>query len=140
MHVLVDYDILESMKNSMMTSDVNSNTLQIILTEVVAQSVQPLTASAQCRLAFRALITEAVNRMLLEQRVSDDDVALACTNLKRLVYEMKVESVFLGHAEQLNYDSFRAARERMEKHAVLTSFTLWPFWPGEYVVGNKRPK
>ena len=128
------------MKNSMMTSDVNSSTLEIKLTKIVAQSVQPLSASAQCRLALRALITEAVNRMVLEQRVSDDDMALAGKNLKRFIHEMKVESVFLGHAEQLNYDSFRAARERMEKHAVVTSFTLWPFWPSEYVTGSKRPK
>jgi hypothetical protein len=140
MHLLVDNDILEPMKNSMMTSDVNSSTLEIKLTKIVAQSVQPLSASAQCRLALRALITEAVNRMVLEQRVSDDDVALACKNLKRFIHEMKVESVFLGHAEQLNYDSFRAARERMEKHAVVTSFTLWPFWPSEYITGSKRPK
>jgi hypothetical protein len=140
MHLLLGNDILESMKNSMMTSDVNTNTLQIKLTKIVVQSVQPLSASAQCRLALRALITEAANRMVLEQRVADDDVALACANLKRFINEMKVESVFLGHAEQLNYDSFCAARERMERHAVVTSFTLWPFWPSEYVTGNNSPK
>ena len=140
MNLLVDNDILKSMKSSMMISDVNTNTLQIKLTKIVEQSMQPLSASAQCRLALRALITEAVNRMVLEQRLADDDVALACTNLKRFVHEMKIESVFLGHAEQLKYNSFRAARERMEKHAVVTPFTLWPFWPCEYVVGNKRQK
>lgn len=123
-----------------MTSDVNSNTLQVKLTKILAHSFQPLTASAQCRLALRALITEAVNRMVLEQRVSDADVTLACTNLKRLVHEMKIESVFLGHAELLNYDSLRAARHRMERHAVVTPFTLWPFWPSEFVVANNRPK
>jgi hypothetical protein len=140
MHLLVNNDILESMKTSMTTSDVSTNALDIKLTKIVAESMQPLTASAQCRLALRALTTEAVNRMVLEQRVADDDVALACANLKRFVHEMKIESVFLGHAEQLNYDSFCAARERMERHAVITSFTLWPFWPSEYVAGNKRPK
>ena len=116
-----------------------SNTLQNKLSKIVADSVKPLTANAQCRLALRALITDASNRMVLEERVADEDVALASANLKRFIQEMKVESVFLGHAEELKYDSFRAARERMERHAIVTTFTFWPFWPSAFVAGNKRP-
>jgi hypothetical protein len=122
----------------MMTLNFDSNTLQNKLTEIVTDSLKPLSVNAPCRLALRALIADAANRMILEERVTDEDVALACANLKRFVHEMKVESVFLGHAQQLKYDSFRAARDRMEQHAVVTSFTLWPFWPSAFVTGNKR--
>jgi len=127
------------MKNLRIALNLASNTLQNKLSKIVTESVSPLSVNAQCRLALRALITEASNRMVLEERVADDDVALASANLKRFIHEMKVESVFLGHAEQLKYDSFRAARERMERHAVVTSFTLWPFWPTAFAAGNKRP-
>jgi hypothetical protein len=127
------------MKNSMIALNLASNTLQNKLSKIVTESVKPLTVNAQCRLALRALITDASNRMALEERVADEDVALASANLKRFIHEMKVESVFLGHAEELKYDSFRAARDRMERHAVITPFTLWPFWPSAFVAGNKRP-
>jgi hypothetical protein len=126
------------MKNSRIAFNLATNTLQNKLSKIVTENVSPLSVNAQCRLALRALITDASNRMTLEERVTDEDVTLASTNLKRFIHEMKVESVFLGHAEELKYDSFRAARERMERHAVVTSFTLWPFWPSTFVVGNKR--
>jgi hypothetical protein len=121
-----------------MKINLDSNTLQNQLSEVAVESVQPLSVDAQCRLLLRALVTEGVNRMILEERTGDADVALASANLKHFVREMKVESVFLGYPERLSYDSFCAARERMGSHALLTPFTLWPFWPNEYVVGNKR--
>ena len=121
-----------------MEINLDSNTLQNKLSEVIAESVQPLSVDAQCHLLLRALVTEGVNRMILEERTGDADVALASANLKHFVREMKVESVFLGHPEHLSYDSFSAARERMSSHALLTSFTLWPFWPNEYVVSNER--
>jgi hypothetical protein len=127
------------MKNSTIALNSASNTLQNKLSKIVTESVSPLSVNAQCRLALRALIIEASNRMVLEERVADDDVARASANLKRFIHEMKVESVFLGHAEELKYDSFRAARERMERHAVVTSFTLWPFLPSAFAAGNKRP-
>src|SRR6202008_817091 len=98
--------------------------------------VRLLSVDARCRLASRALVTEAVNRMIVEGGTADADGAFASANLKRFVQEMKVEAVFLGPSEGLTYDSFRAARGRMEKHALLTAYTLWPFWPNEYVVSN----
>jgi hypothetical protein len=76
--------------------------------------------------------------MEFEGRTADEDVALACANLKHFIHEMKVESVLLGHAERLTYNSFRAAHGQIDNQAILISFTLWPFWPSESVVGNKR--
>jgi hypothetical protein len=121
-----------------MKTNFDSNTLQNKLLQGFSDDVRLLSVDARCRLAIRALVTEAVNRMTVEGRTADADVAFASANLKRFVHEMKVEAVFLGHSEGLTYDSFRAARGRMEKHALLTAYTLWPFWPNEYVVSNKR--
>ncbi len=126
------------MKNAIGTINCASTKLQIKLGKIVSESVQPLTVELRCHLALRALITEGANRMELEGRTADEDVALACANLKHFIHEMKVESVFLGHAERLTYDSFRAAHRQIDNHAILTSFTLSPFWPSEYVVGNER--
>ena len=126
------------MKYSTRILNFDSNTLQNKLSEIVRESVKPLSVNTQCLLALRALIADAANRMMFEERVTDQDVALACANLKSFIHEMKVESVFLGHAEQLKYDSFRAARDRIERQAVKTSFTLWPFRPGAFLEGNKR--
>ncbi len=121
-----------------MKTNFDSNTLQNKLLQGFAENVRLLSADARCRLATRAFVTEAVNRMIVEGRTADADVALASANLKQFVHEMKIESVFLGHSERLSYDSFRGARDRMEKHALLTAYTLWPFWPNEYLVSNKR--
>jgi hypothetical protein len=130
--------ILDPMKNSFIASNSDRKTLRNNLEKIVAQSVQPLSVDAGCRLALGALITEGVNRMVLEERVADEDVALACDNLKHFLHEMKVEAVLLGHPEKLTYDSFRSARDLIENHAILTSFTLWPFWPSEFGQDKKR--
>jgi hypothetical protein len=49
---------------------------------------------------------------------------------------MKREAVFLGKAEQLDYPTFHAARRRLQRQATLTTFTLWPFWPHNFVATN----
>jgi hypothetical protein len=49
---------------------------------------------------------------------------------------MKREAVFLGKAEQLDYPTFHAARRRLQRQATLITFTLWPFWPHNFVATN----
>ena len=110
----------------------NCDELQNELEQMAAESVQPLNISSACKLALRALAMDGVNRMELEERLTDEDVSIARANLKRFIREMKIESVFLGHAGRLDYDSFLAAHRQFEKHAVLAPFTLWPFWPNQY--------
>ena len=70
--------------------------------------------------------------MELEERLADEDVSIARANLKRFIHQMKIESVFVGHAGRIDRDSFLAAHRQFEKRALLAPFTLWPFWPNQY--------
>jgi hypothetical protein len=46
---------------------------------------------------------------------------------------MKSEAVFLGQPDRLDKETLRAAHRSLERKGLLTIFTLWPFWPNEFV-------
>ena len=81
------------------------------------------------------MIIAGAERMETEGCVANRDLAIARSNLRRFINEMKVEAVFLGHPEWLDYDSFHAAERNIEQlqHATLNPLTFWPFWPDESV-------
>jgi hypothetical protein len=86
--------------------------------------------------ALRAWIRIGVQRMERQRRLAPEDLAIAHANLRKLIDLMKREAVFLGKPEQLDAATFHAARRRLQRQATLTTFTLWPFWPHNFVATN----
>ena len=109
--------------------------LQSQLGQFAKETIGPLATDPACGLALRAMIIAGAERMETEGCVASRDLAIARSNLRRFINEMKVEAVFLGHPEWLDYDSFHAAERNIEQlqHATLNPLTFWPFWPDESV-------
>ena len=107
--------------------------LQSQFEQTAKEAVGRRTMDRSCELALEALVTAGVQRMETEGRLGVKDVAEARSNLKRFINEMKVEAVFLGHPDQLDYDSFHAADRTIEqeRHANPSAPATWPFWPIE---------
>jgi len=105
------------------------------LGQFAKDTIGPLGTDPACGLALRAMILAGAERMETEGCVADRHLAIARSNLKRFINEMKVEAVFLGHPEWLDYDSFHAAQRNIEQlqHATLNPLKFWPFWPDESV-------
>jgi hypothetical protein len=59
--------------------------------------------------------------------------AVAQDNLKTFVQLMKTEALMQGHAHQINMETVHAAHRQLENKGLLTTFTLWPFWPDHCV-------
>jgi hypothetical protein len=116
-----------------MLSTFSERALHDDLWRVVLESLGSLQIDPVCAYSLRAWIGTAVGRMQLEHRLTPQDLAMARANLARLVGIMKTESFILGHADRLDIDSLHAAHRKIERHAILTAFTLWPFWPKEFV-------
>jgi hypothetical protein len=89
-----------------------------------------------CAMAVRAWIRIGVRRMERQRRLASEDFSIAHANLRKLIDLMKREAVFLGKAEQLDNATFHADRRRLQRQATLTTFTLWPFWPHNFVATN----
>ena len=105
------------------------------LGQFAKDTIGPLGTDPACGLALRAMILAGAERMETEGCVADRHLAIARSNLKRFINEMKVEAVFLGHPEWLDYDSFHAAQRNIEQlqHTTLNPLKFWPFWPDESV-------
>jgi hypothetical protein len=116
-----------------MLSTFSESALQDDLWQLVLDSLGSVQISPVCAHSLRAWIATAVGRMRLENRLTLQDVAMARDNLTRLLDIMKTESFILGHVDRLDNDSFHAAHRKIERHAILTAFSLWPFWPKEFV-------
>jgi hypothetical protein len=116
-----------------MLSTFSERKLQDDLWQLVLNSVGSLQIGPICAHSLRAWIATAVGRMRLENRLTPQDLAIARANLKRLIDIMKTESFIQGHVDRLDNDSFQAAHRKIERHAILTAFNLWPFWPKEFV-------
>ena len=71
--------------------------------------------------------------MLLEDCLTPGDLRIARANLTRLLEIIKAEAFILGRADRLDTDAFQAAHRSVERHAMLTAYNLWPFWPKEFV-------
>jgi hypothetical protein len=74
-----------------------------------------------------------VERMTTTGRLRPSDLAIARANIQAFVQLMKSEAVFLGRPDRLDKETLRAAHRRLERKGLLTPFTLWPFWPNEFV-------
>jgi hypothetical protein len=71
--------------------------------------------------------------MMITSRTGPSDLANARANIRTFVQLMKSEAVFLGQPYRLDEETLRAAHRRLERKGLLTTFTLWPFWPNEFV-------
>ena len=63
-----------------------------------------------------------------EGRLTPKDIATANENLKTFIELMKAEALSLG-TNRLDNKGFHAAQHKLERHTLLTVFSLWPFWP-----------
>jgi hypothetical protein len=99
------------------------------LWQTTVETASPAEISPRCGHFLRAWNALAVERMETEGRLAPEDLATAEDNLRRFVQLMKTEAVFLGHANRLDRDCFRAAHHGLERRSILSQFTLWPFWP-----------
>lgn len=110
----------------------NVTALENELWQTALESVGMVEIDRACALSLRRWIAIGVQRMERQRRLESEDVALAHANLVKLEL-MKGEAVFLGRPAHLDNTTFHAARRRLRRSAVLTTFTLWPFWPHNFV-------
>ena len=121
------------------SNNLNPGMLIDELWETAVENASPGQFGHRCERFLRAWNFLAVERMEEEGRLTPEDLATAETNLRRFIDLMKIEAVFLGHANHLNLDCFQAAHRRLERRSILTQFTLWPYWPnGVAVKGGDR--
>jgi hypothetical protein len=97
------------------------------LWQTVLESVGTLKINASCQLFLKAWITNGVERMEDEGRLTPTDVATANENLKTFIELMKAEAFSRG-TDRLDNKCFHAAQQKVERHSLLTVFSLWPFW------------
>jgi hypothetical protein len=81
----------------------------------------------------RAWVAMGVERMQMTDCLSPAYLAIARANLETFIHLMKTEAVVQGHAERINIGTLHAAHRQLERKGLLTTFTLWPFWPEECV-------
>jgi len=103
---------------------------------LVLESLGSLQLGPICARHLRAWIVAAVRRMRLENRLTPRDLRIARANLISFIEIMKAEAFILGRADQVDSDSFEAALRQIERHARLTAFNLWPFWPKRIAQSN----
>jgi hypothetical protein len=94
----------------------------------VLESADPLKIDPSCQLFLQAWISNGVERMRDESRITADDVATAKGNLKTFIELMKAEPLAHG-TERLDNKCFHAAQHSLERRSFLTVYSLWPFWP-----------
>jgi hypothetical protein len=107
---------------------ISNTALSERLWETVIESVGTLKIDASCQLLLKAWITNGVERMENEGRLTPRDIAIADENLKTFIGLMKAEELSLG-TDRLDNRCFHAAQHKLERHTLLTVFSLWPFWP-----------
>src|SRR5262249_856159 len=119
-----------------MSSTVRERALQDEFWLLVLKSLGSLQLGPICSHYLRAWISTAVRRMGLENRLAPRDLRIARANLTSFIEIMKAEAFILGRADRLDSDSFEAALRQIERHAKLTAFNLWPFWPKRIAQAN----
>jgi hypothetical protein len=87
-----------------------------------------------CASSLRAWIAIGIQRMERQGRLAAEDLALAHANLRKFVDLLKREAVFLGKPNQIDSSTFHAARRRLRRQSSISTFTLWPFWPLNFVL------
>ena len=106
------------------------------LWQTARQAASPMDIGPRSARLLRAWIVIGLKRMEMEGRLSLENLAIAENNLKHFIQLMKTEAVYLGRADRLDKDCFRAAHRRIERRSILSQFTLWPFWPNDLVMNN----
>jgi hypothetical protein len=97
------------------------------------ESIGALEIGPVARRSLWAWIALGVERMQMRDSLSFGHLAIARANLKTFVHLMRTEAVVEGHPGRLDIETLHAARRQLERKAHLTKFTLWPFWPDEFV-------
>jgi hypothetical protein len=98
------------------------------LWQTVLESAGGVKIDASCQLFLKAWIANGVERMESENSLAPKDIATASENLKTFIQMMKAELPALGTA-RLDNKCFHAAQHKLERHSLITVFSLWPFWP-----------
>jgi hypothetical protein len=101
------------------------------LWETVLETIGVLYVGPAARHFLHAWIARGVERMEITGCLSPADLAIAKANIKTFIGLMKTEAVVQGHADRLDIETLRAAHRQLERRG--TTFTLWPFWPHEFV-------
>jgi hypothetical protein len=103
-------------------------TLNEQLWVTVLESADSFKIDPSCQLFLQAWITNGVERMQNEKRITTADISIAKDNLKTFVDLMKAETLAHG-TERLDNKCFHAAQRSLERRSFLTVYSLWPFWP-----------
>jgi hypothetical protein len=106
------------------------------LWQVAVEAAIPFEFDPRGAHSVRAWIAIGTERMKLEGRLSAGDFVTAETNLRGFVQLMKSEGIFIGHADRLDDECFRAAHQRLKRSSILAQVTLWPFWPSHLVAAK----
>jgi hypothetical protein len=103
------------------------------LWQTALEAIGPLDIGPAARHFLHAWIAMGVERMQMTGCLSPADLSIAQTNIKTFIGLMKTEAVVLGHADRLDIETLRAAHRQLERRGRIMAFTLWPFWPHEFV-------
>ena len=108
--------------------------LEDALWQTALETAGSIQLSTACEQSLRGWIAIGIQRMERQQRMAADDLALAHTNLRKFVDLLKKEAIFQGKPNRIDSETFRATRIRLRRRASMTTFTLWPFWPHNFVL------
>jgi hypothetical protein len=103
------------------------------LWEAALETIGALYIGPAARHFLHAWIAMGVERMEMTGCLSPADLAIAKANIETFIGLMKTEAVVQGHADCLDIETLRAAHRQLERRGRITTFTLWPFWPHEFV-------
>lgn len=103
------------------------------LWQAALEAIGPLEIGPEAGHFLDEWIAMGVERMQMAACLSPADLAIATANIKTFINLMKTEALVLGHADRLDIETLRAAHRQLERRGRITTFTLWPFWPHEFV-------
>jgi hypothetical protein len=115
------------------SSRFSASAYQYDLWQTALETIGALEMGPAAAHFLRAWIAMGVERMQIAGCLSPADLAIANGNIKTFIELMKTEAVVLGHADRLDMETLRAAHRQLERRGRITTFTLWPFWPHEFV-------
>jgi hypothetical protein len=111
-----------------------SRELEDALWQTALEETAEVEMQASCATLLRAWITIGIRRMERQGRLTTADLGLAHTNLRKFIDLLKREAVFLGKPNRVDVSIFDSARRRLRRQASVSTFTLWPFWPLNFVL------
>ena len=103
------------------------------LWQTALETIGALDIGPEASHFLHAWIAMGVERMQMTGCLSPTDLTIAKASIKTFIKLMETEALVLGHADRLDIEALRAAHRQLERRGRITTFTLWPFWPHEYV-------